>query len=475
VNVHVSFTVKHPRCPAGSYNTIRLAVAYLFITLTFINMKRLTVMLAFSGLAITAMAQKPWNTDLNEILDPEQPMLGTLNDYPLDFYTKGIRQLTIEKDGQLNLHSYALPDDLRNEFKAKGGARWFLTIDESGNLAAARPALPDPELPCTPPTAAPWVMGGNSVSSGMSNTAGTCNGYDFILKSGNIQQVYMKPNVSSWGSGLIGFGPNNSNPLAQVDISSGTIAPGRPGIEHTRIYGDYNGTIETSGEMNLLYQDKLVIGTGTRGSMIPWINIDEFGNMGLGNGITSPGARLHAQGGDILAENSDLRTLNGNIRSERTSGTARVIIKSGNTPFDFNTDNQEAHIGAHIGIGVANIMNFRMWGTIPQAWVHSKPATGPHTNFNFAAPKIVANEIFVFTTGGWADYVFADDYKLPELNDVEAYYKTNKHLPEIPSAAEVEENGISVGDMNRLLLKKVEELTLYVVAQQKEIEKLKQK
>lgn len=88
--------------------------------------------------------------------------------------------------------------------------------------------------------------------------------------------------------------------------------------------------------------------------------------------------------------------------------------------------------------------------------------------------KGVFKEVIV-TNSNWADFVFSNDYKLPSLKDVEAYYKENKHLPEIPSAKDVEENGINVGDMNKLLLQKIEELTIYMVQQQKEIDALKAK
>lgn len=74
---------------------------------------------------------------------------------------------------------------------------------------------------------------------------------------------------------------------------------------------------------------------------------------------------------------------------------------------------------------------------------------------------------------GWADYVFANDYKVPNLYEVEAYYKANKHLPEIPSEKEIIENGIDVADMNKLLLKKIEEMTILMVQQQKDIDALK--
>ena len=60
-----------------------------------------------------------------------------------------------------------------------------------------------------------------------------------------------------------------------------------------------------------------------------------------------------------------------------------------------------------------------------------------------------------------------------DLNSLENYIKTNKHLPEVPSTDEAIKNGIELKEMNILLLKKVEELTLYVIQQQKEIQKLK--
>ena len=74
----------------------------------------------------------------------------------------------------------------------------------------------------------------------------------------------------------------------------------------------------------------------------------------------------------------------------------------------------------------------------------------------------------------WSDFVFNKDYKLTPLNDVETYVKTNKHLPEIPSASEVAKDGIDVASMDAKLLQKIEELTLYVIQQQKEIDELKQ-
>jgi hypothetical protein len=70
----------------------------------------------------------------------------------------------------------------------------------------------------------------------------------------------------------------------------------------------------------------------------------------------------------------------------------------------------------------------------------------------------------------WADYVFEPDYDLPSLIAVEQFITTNKHLPNVPSAAEVKANGIDMAQMDEILLRKVEELTLYTIEQEKLIE-----
>lgn len=72
---------------------------------------------------------------------------------------------------------------------------------------------------------------------------------------------------------------------------------------------------------------------------------------------------------------------------------------------------------------------------------------------------------------GWADFVFSKDYKLPDLSEVENHIKEHNRLPEIPSEQEVKENGVDLGDMQVKLLKKIEELTLYVIDLKKESQK----
>ncbi|MBU0476036.1 MAG: hypothetical protein KKF62_17960 [Bacteroidetes bacterium] len=85
---------------------------------------------------------------------------------------------------------------------------------------------------------------------------------------------------------------------------------------------------------------------------------------------------------------------------------------------------------------------------------------------------VYAKEIIIDLNVPVPDYVFEDDYKLMSLMEIEEFVKKHKHLPEIPSAAEVESNGLSIGEMQTNLLKKIEELTLYMIEQEKTLEKL---
>lgn len=89
--------------------------------------------------------------------------------------------------------------------------------------------------------------------------------------------------------------------------------------------------------------------------------------------------------------------------------------------------------------------------------------------------KIIAEEVRVKLIKDWPDYVFAKDYQLQSLSDVESYIKINHRLPDMPGQSEVHQEGIGVGEMQTKLLRKIEELTLHVIDQQKSIKAMEQK
>jgi hypothetical protein len=127
-----------------------------------------------------------------------------------------------------------------------------------------------------------------------------------------------------------------------------------------------------------------------------------------------------------------------------------------------------------IGFGYGSSNNFtRTMAFYPgsaQLAINGLPSVGYHLTVN---GNVRTKEVVVET--GWADYVFAKDYKLPSLTDVEKYIKANNHLPEIPSAEEIQTNGLKVGEVQTKMMQKIEELTLYIIEMKKEIELLKLK
>jgi hypothetical protein len=124
-------------------------------------------------------------------------------------------------------------------------------------------------------------------------------------------------------------------------------------------------------------------------------------------------------------------------------------------------------VNDHLGLRVR-------WNSVtdkPQVIIGTTTITaGNHTDFRLSVDgKILAQEIYV-TTSNWADYVFDDNYQLMSLDSLQDYIKTNNHLPNVPTTEEVLTNGNNTGETDRILLEKVEELTLYIIQLNKTIE-----
>ncbi|MBL7910143.1 MAG: hypothetical protein JNJ41_03770 [Bacteroidia bacterium] len=200
------------------------------------------------------------------------------------------------------------------------------------------------------------------------------------------------------------------------------------------------------------------------------MSVLDNGFVGIGN--TNPTARLEVTSPAL----SELRV------TTPSANASKVWVCNSLSSYNFGIDNAAVgHIACNINSPTpVNIMNFGLQGSAqPQVWIGNTKPQSPHTDFSFAvAGKMVAQSLYITAPGSpnWLpDYVFANDYKLQNLYEVEKYYKENKHLPEVPSAKEVDENGLDIAEMNIILLKKVEELTIHMVEQQRQIDALKNK
>jgi hypothetical protein len=144
-----------------------------------------------------------------------------------------------------------------------------------------------------------------------------------------------------------------------------------------------------------------------------------------------------------------------------TSGTTVMsLLSAGNVGIGTTTPNANAKLDVNgnifssgvIAIGTTNVAD---------------------TNYKLFVEKGVHTRKVRVDQSTWADYVFYPEYNLRPLYEVEKFIQRNNHLPEVPSAKEVEEIGIDLGDNQSLLLKKIEELTLYIIDQDKKMEQLR--
>lgn len=149
------------------------------------------------------------------------------------------------------------------------------------------------------------------------------------------------------------------------------------------------------------------------------------------------------------------------------AGAAALINGNDNSlMIGFNSNRPSLYVGPSSGVGTT--------GRVAIGTTNTPLIIGGQNISNyrlFVAGGILADEVRVRT--GWADYVFTDDYKLPTLTEVGAFIDENGHLPNVPSAQQVEEEGIEIGEITRIQQEKIEELTLYMIEMQKEIEALK--
>jgi hypothetical protein len=205
--------------------------------------------------------------------------------------------------------------------------------------------------------------------------------------------------------------------------------------------------------------------------------VDAFGRAGIGT--NSPKTDLQIQDNLHLLNNAGSGGMTRNAHFGTGGNWERT--EDGTAQQFFMTDNGDIYLrNAANDVAGSNIL----WNNAIYVRRDGRVAVGTMftQDFNDAPDYKLYVEQGIITeklkvamknTIHWADYVFADDYELRPLDEVESYVKANHHLPGVPSAEEVKESGIDVAKMDAKLLEKIEELTLYMIALKKENEQIK--
>ncbi|CAL2086400.1 hypothetical protein [Tenacibaculum sp. 190524A05c] len=202
------------------------------------------------------------------------------------------------------------------------------------------------------------------------------------------------------------------------------------------------------------------------------LKISESGNIGIGT--PTPSSKLEVVG-NIKAQNLTLSSTASFYSSETGKTSRRMTINTidGDNMYLYNFD-ESATTFHTMNFGGSHNLNS---GVTVLGNGNVGIGTGDTKGFNLAvagSTGIVAEKVTVKLQSAWPDYVFTNNYQLPTLEEVEQQIKEKGHLANIPSAKEVKENGVELGEMNKKLLEKVEELTLYTIQQNKEIKMLKE-
>jgi hypothetical protein len=286
---------------------------------------------------------------------------------------------------------------------------------------------------------------GITIGRGLSSTkplSNTTNGIMLGMYS-NVPTLYITTSSGENRTGKIGIG-NITSPSAKLHIKSDSSGENEN--------ADIMLETSASSQYAAIYfktTDNYIRMRNTAGLEFnaPRFNF-QTGKVGIGN-VTSPSAKLH-----IKADNGERADL-----MLEATGTSAIYFK--------NTNNSISLTG--------NIMTLSASGF---SYTNGNVAIGtmPNNDYKLAVKGVIrSEEVVVELMTSWPDYVFASDYSLPKLKEVKAFVNENGHLPGLPNASQVSEEGLGLGDINAKLLEKIEELTLYIIEQEERIQKLEEK
>ncbi len=329
----------------------------------------------------------------------------------------------------------------------------------------------------------------------------TLSKYASAIGKDNVSTGYYSTaigrNNQATGNGSFSFGFTNYT-IGEYSVAIGSYLKTTQsnsiiigsGLQNTPMENNIANSVMIGGFSNL--PTLIVFGSSS--------GIGTTGKIGIGN-VTSPLAKLHLradEGEDAAIYVQPHNWLEGDGAGLALGDMSHGISAMKDKGLIFNTSSSYNFNGGLIKYGMdaregsvllcTDSEGTAVWAQLempaPSPWLTSgtndiyfsagKVGIGTINTYGYELAvlgKILADEVMIKHPVDWGDYVFKPEYKLMPVNELAAFVKLNSHLPGVPSEKEVSENGYGLAQMNEILLKKVEELTLYIIQQQEMLQK----
>jgi hypothetical protein len=288
------------------------------------------------------------------------------------------------------------------------------------------------------------------------STHSSASGHGFAVSHEGDKRVYLATTGPSYiVGGNVGIGTKTPNQTLTVNGGVGFF----PSWGDKKLYSPIDGDLEWSTHSSASGHGFAVSHEGDKRVYLATTGPSYFVGGNVGIGTTTPSRKL------VISEDTWGTTAVSQLFSIKKQYGDGVVF--GAYVGEFNTDSYGFTISQRL-VGqsaisetfrIANTGNVGIGTTTPTYKLAVKGSIG-------------CSEVQVLDVTGWSDFVFAPNYSLRSLAEVETFINQNQHLPDVPSEKEVKANGYDVSEMNAILLQKIEELTLYTIEQQKRIIKL---